>query len=271
MTEGVVHQIPLKEIKVSEFNVRQTDKNVGIEELAASIDKHGLLQPVVLQGEYGKPPYSLIVGQRRFLAHKFLNKAEIGAVFVPSNDEWQMRMLSLSENMHRVDLNYADKAGTITKLYNHFKGNANRVAKEIGVTPQTIYEYVNIEEQATPKAKELLRTKKLSKEDVKRAIKAAKGNPDTINFLLDEMPKLTKYEKDRAVDFGVKNPRATGQNIVDEAKKPHYDTTVIVPLDEQTEAGLKKAVAHLNMNKEQIAKMAITEWLKQNGFLGVTT
>ena len=72
MPEDKIYKVPLKDIKVSEMNVRISDKKKSIDELAESIKKHGLLQPVVLKGEYNNPPYDLIVSQRRFFACKTL-------------------------------------------------------------------------------------------------------------------------------------------------------------------------------------------------------
>ena len=69
-----IYDIPVKDIRVSDLNVRTSDLKEGIEELAESVEKYGLLQPVVIRGEYGKPPYELIIGQRRLSAHKYLKK-----------------------------------------------------------------------------------------------------------------------------------------------------------------------------------------------------
>ena len=77
-----VYGIPLKDIQPdSDINVRHTDKDKGIDELAASIKAMGLLQPIVLLGENDKPPYKIMVGQRRFLAHKKLGETTIKAIF----------------------------------------------------------------------------------------------------------------------------------------------------------------------------------------------
>ena len=79
---GTIHDIPLDDIQISEDNVRHQDPTKDLEELAASIKRHGLLQPVVLNGEYGQAPYELISGQRRFLAHQQILKwPKIRAVF----------------------------------------------------------------------------------------------------------------------------------------------------------------------------------------------
>jgi ParB family chromosome partitioning protein len=260
-----IREIPLKEIELSKLNVRVTDKNVGIDELAESIKKYGLLQPVILKGEYGKPPYELIVGQRRFLAHKLLKEKKIRAVFCEEDNEMKLRMLSLSENMHRAELNYSDKADAITLLYKELGRNAKKVAAELGISVPTVIEYVKLEEQATAKAKDLLKRKSIKKADVKRAISAAQGDPAKIDKLLDELPKLTRYEKDRAVNYGRKE-KATVEKIIEEAKKPKLERTVILNLNQDTDDALKRAGEKLAMDREEIAALALEEWLKENGF-----
>lgn len=259
-------EIPMDQIDISNLNVRKTDRESDIRELADSIKKYGLLQPVVLNGEYGKPPYELIVGQRRLLAHRLLKEKYIRAVFCLEKNETQLRMLSLSENMHR-ELNYVDKAEAITLLYNNFGKDTNKVAKELGLSVSTIIEYVKLEEQATPKAKELLKKKIVKKADVKRAISAAQGDPEKIDELIDEFSKLTKYEKDRAVDYGKKKKKATVKEIIEEAKKPKYEKTVILNLDQDTNEALTLAGDTLSMDREEIAVLALTEWLEENDFL----
>jgi uncharacterized ParB-like nuclease family protein len=80
-TLRTIYVISLKEIEISEDNVRESRPTTDIEELAESIRLHGLLQPVVLKGEYGHPKYELIGGLRRLLAHEKLGRKTIRAVF----------------------------------------------------------------------------------------------------------------------------------------------------------------------------------------------
>ena len=67
-----VTEIPLDQIEVSKINVRKQHINKSIEELAERIKEYGLLQPVILRKISDDPKYELFIGQRRFLAHKYL-------------------------------------------------------------------------------------------------------------------------------------------------------------------------------------------------------
>jgi hypothetical protein len=176
-------------------------------------------------------------------------------------------ILSLTENLHRLELNHADKAEAITALYLHYDRDDRRVAEELDLPLRTVRGYIKIEEQATPKAKELLRQHKVSKADVKRVISAAQGNPDEADRLLDEMPKLSKYEKARAVDYGERHPGASAEKIIEEAKKPRIESTVILSLPKEVDHALDKASRQLSMDRVSTAIRALSEWLRDNGYL----
>ena len=263
-----IHPIQVKDIKrVSECNVRVTDRKVGIEDLVESIKKYGLLQPVVLRGSYGNPPYELIVGQRRFLAHKEMGAETIKAVFAKDLDDWKAKLLSLGENMQRVELNHADKAKAITELYIHFKKDERRVAKELGLNIRTVRDYIKIEERATPKAKALLKKGNVTKADLKRVIDAAQGDDKTADDLLDKMPTLSKYEKQRVVEYGKGHKGASADVIIKEGTKQRRERTIILNLTEETCEAIEKAERVLSMDRESIAEKALSDWLTRNGFL----
>jgi len=271
MAEEQIHEVPLKDIKDparSGLNVRRTDRDAGVENLAASIKKHGLINPIVLRGEFGKPPYELISGHRRLAAHKVLRKKTIRATFKPSNySDFNARVESLVENMQRVELNHADTAEAITAMYKKYKRDERRVADDLGLSLRTVRDYIKIEERASDYAKDLLRRKKVEKADVKRAIDAAQGNLRKANRLLDTMPELYGHEKKRAVDYGKEHPKASADEIIREAKKGRSLKTVILSIEPKIDNALKKAERRLYMNREEIASKALEEWLIENGFL----
>jgi len=123
--EELIHCVSVKDIRDparTGLNVRQTDRDVDVEGLAKSIKKHGQLQPILLRGEFGKPPYELIAGHRRLAAHKHLGKTAILARFKPRDyDSFKAKVESLIENIQRVDLNHADTAEAVTAIYNKYK------------------------------------------------------------------------------------------------------------------------------------------------------
>ncbi len=105
--------IPLNKLAPWNGNVRKTGVRDGIEELAASIASHGLLQSLVVQtGKRGK--YEVVAGQRRLLALQSLAKAGTIAKDFPvpcmvvENSETSTE-LSLAENVVRAPMHPADQ------------------------------------------------------------------------------------------------------------------------------------------------------------------
>ncbi|MCX5645187.1 MAG: ParB/RepB/Spo0J family partition protein [Phycisphaerae bacterium] len=108
MTEERIYEISVNDVKDAArggLNVRRTDRDANVKELAESIERHGLLQPILVRGQPGKPPYDLIAGHRRLAAHKLLKKKLIKARFKPAGyGDFEAKVDSLVENLHRVEL-----------------------------------------------------------------------------------------------------------------------------------------------------------------------
>jgi len=269
--DSIIYDIPMAHVRATEINVRHTDKDKDIDQLANSIKSLGLLQPIVLLGEHGKPNYQVMVGQRRYLAHKRLGKSTIKAIFENEKDKTRAILMSLVENMLRVDLNHADAAEAVTLLYKKYGKNdaaERRVAKDTGMSLQRVREYIMVEERATPEIKKKLREKKIKLGDVKRAMSASHGNMEKAERILDLMAdfSLTGHEKKRLVEYGEENKDASADKIIKEAKKPRVEQTLLVSLSEELQAGLKRATEELSLEREEVAIKAIGEWLRSQGF-----
>lgn len=271
MAEEIIYDVPIKHIRdvaKTGLNVRRTDRDAAVKGLAKSIKKHTLLQPILLRGEFGKPPYDLIVGHRRLSAHWLLGRRTIQAKFKPPTyDDFKAQVDSLVENLQRIELNHADTATAITAMYNKYKKDERKVADDLGLPLRTVRDYIRIEEQASPHAKKLLRRGKVTKADVKRAIIAAQGNLKKADRLLDAMHELYGHEKKRVVDYGKEHGKASGDEIIKEAKKGRVLKTVVLSIEPRIDNALNKAERNLYMNREEIASKALEDWLIENGFL----
>jgi ParB family chromosome partitioning protein len=266
---GTIHDIPLTEIQVSDDNVRHHEATKDLDELAASIKRHGLLQPVVLNGEYGTPPYELITGQRRFLAHQQILKwSKIRAVFAGKLTETDAVVRSLVENLQRVQLGYEDTAQAVTYLYKQYDGDERRVHKETGLSLRKVRDYILIDARATPKMKSLLKAGKISPADVKRAIRAAQDNLKKAEELVELIIKYkpTTYQKARLVMYGEGDKGASAEHILREAMKPHVEQNLIISLPDELRTALAKATTSLSMEPGELAAKVLSEWLRSEGF-----
>ena len=106
-------QIPLNKLALWDGNVRKTGIKAGIEELAASIAAHGLLQSLVVRkSKRGK--YGIVAGQRRFLALQALVKdgileSDCAIPCMLAEGEIDPAELSLAENVVRTPMHPADQ------------------------------------------------------------------------------------------------------------------------------------------------------------------
>lgn len=264
-----IYNIPLTDIAISTDNVRVTDVTKDLEELVASIKRHGLLQPIVLMGQHGDTPYKLISGQRRFLAHQKLGKGDIRAVFAGTLSETEAVVKSLVENMQRRDLDYHDTAKAITYLYKEYNKDERLVQKETGLSIRKIRDLILIEERATPKMKTLMEKDKVSPADVKRAIRAAQGNLSKAETLVDLIIKRkpTTHQKRRLATYGEREKRATAEKILEKAMQPHVEQSILISLPDEVRQGLITATEAMSIEAEELAAKVLADWLRNQGFL----
>lgn len=263
-------EVPITDIEISNDNVRLCDATKDLDELAASIKRHGLLQPVVLMGEFNKPPYSLISGQRRFLAHKQILKwPKIKAVFVRHLTHTEAVIRSLVENMQRLELEYDDTAKAVTFLYNKFGKDERKVSQETGLSLRKVRDFILIEARATPKMKGWLLAHKVSPADVKRAIRAAQDNLEKAEELLALIMKYkpTAHQKRRLVFYGERDHKASAEDILAHAMKQHVEENLIISLPEELRKALVKATKSLDMEPNELAAKVLSEWLMNQGFI----
>ena len=75
-------ELPLGDLVIGKGQARTRDLNKNIDQLAASIDKVGLLQPIVVCKSTEDRKWEILLGQRRFLAHKVLKRDSIMAAIL---------------------------------------------------------------------------------------------------------------------------------------------------------------------------------------------
>ena len=266
-----IHEVKIKDIRLSHDNVRLSHARKDLDELAASIARHGLLQPVVLIGTPDKPPYELISGQRRFLAHKeILDRKEIRAVFSATTlSKPQAIVQSLVENLQRVELEYADTARAVTFLYEQFGKDEARVQRETGLSLRKIRDFILIEARASTKMKNLIRARKVTPIDVKRALRAAQDDlgkaQELLDLIIEYKPSTT--QKRRLVLYGERHTRASADSIFTEATKPRVELNIVVSISEDLRQGLVKETKSMRMEPEELAAKVLSDWLRNQGFV----
>ena len=101
---GAYVEIPVEEISVNQMQPRKAFDDAALQVLAESIQRFGVLQPVVVRASSGDKPFELVAGERRWRASCLVGKETIPAV-IRSSDEETSLVEALVENLHREDLN----------------------------------------------------------------------------------------------------------------------------------------------------------------------
>jgi ParB family transcriptional regulator, chromosome partitioning protein len=106
-----VHEIPLNRICESKTNPRRTFDEGKLNELAANIRLHGVLQPILVRplSNSGEETYELVAGARRFRASRLAGRDTI-PVSVRQLTDAECLELQLIENLQRADVHELDEA-----------------------------------------------------------------------------------------------------------------------------------------------------------------
>lgn len=119
---------------------RRTVDEAGLAELAASIERHGLLQPVAVR-EDPDGGYMLVAGQRRLLAHARLGRPRIAALVVRGPPD----ELALVENLQRQDLAPLDEAAALAALRARHGYRLDDLARALGKARSTVSELLSLD------------------------------------------------------------------------------------------------------------------------------
>ncbi len=128
------NEIPLALIRPNRHQPRTTFDREGLSELAASISRHGVLQPIVVSADGNG--YELVAGHRRVLAARLAGRTTIPAVI---RDEVGDRLeLALIENLQRTDLNAIETARAYKLLMETYDLTQEQLAERLGKSRSSV-------------------------------------------------------------------------------------------------------------------------------------
>lgn len=132
-------EVDLDQISPNPDQPRKTFKEDSLQELAASIDEHGLIQPVTIK-QKPEGGYVLVAGERRFRAHQILQRRTIAAILTTGNaDE-----IALIENIQREDLNPLDTAEALSQMMERYQYKQDQLGQVVGKSQSTISEFLKL-------------------------------------------------------------------------------------------------------------------------------
>ncbi|GAF39560.1 chromosome (plasmid) partitioning protein ParB [Agrilactobacillus composti DSM 18527 = JCM 14202] len=141
-TKTRVTQIPVANIIPNRFQPRKVFKAESINELAQTIEEHGLLQPIVVR-EYESGHYEIIAGERRFRAVKKLAWTKVSAIIENLSDA-ETAAMALIENLQREQLSPVEEAQAYENMLTQQTLTQAQLAKAVGKSQSFIANKVRL-------------------------------------------------------------------------------------------------------------------------------
>lgn len=268
-TPDTIREIPLEDLIIGKGQVRVRDVGKEIDELAASIKRIGLLEPIVVCPSDTPGKYEILTGQRRFLAHQLLGKKAIRATIREKADERTAKAISVTENLVRRDPHVADLIDACTDLYKKY-GSIKQVAEEFGLPQQKVSEFVKYDRLAK-ELKDLVDNQGI---DVKVALRAqdaasAGGEIDPAEAIkfAKEMSHMSGAQQKKIVQTRREDPERNVDDVIEGAKTGEKITSVQVVLGTHEHRSLVEYATQEGTNLSDAAATLITEGLSTKGYL----
>ncbi len=130
-TFNSVVEVDLDFLLPNPFQPRKNFDEFEIKELAISIKRNGLLNPIILKESDDKNKYFIVAGERRTRAFKYLELKKIKAIIIDIDNE-EMQTLALIENLQRSNLNPIEIAKSLKNMIEFNNLSQEKLSKIIG-------------------------------------------------------------------------------------------------------------------------------------------
>ena len=233
--KGVLY-IDINNIKPNTSQPRKTFDEEKLEELASSIESHGLIQPIVLR-KVAKG-YEIVAGERRWRAARLIGLKEVPCIVKELSDEENM-LLAIIENMQREDLNPIEEAEGLQQMISTYSMTQEQVSRSVGKSRPYITNSLRLL-KLEERVKELLSAGQLST-----------GHAKVLAAIKDGKKQVELAEK------AVKNGLSVRQieALTEEEKAPKKKSAKTKPKktadEKRVEADLKNALGtRVNLNRK---------------------
>lgn len=147
METGRVAFLPVRSIHPNPAQPRSVFRADALEELAESIRRHGILQPLSVR-RIGTG-YELIAGERRLRAARLAGLTEIPCIVMTMDDK-ESGMAALVENLQRQDLDYIEEARGICRLMEQWRLSQEQAAQLLGKSQSSVANKLRLLRHSAP-------------------------------------------------------------------------------------------------------------------------
>ncbi|MGC7673978.1 ParB/RepB/Spo0J family partition protein [Staphylococcus epidermidis] len=263
-----VQFIALELIRPNPYQPRKTFEEERLNDLASSIQQHGILQPIVLRQTV--QGYYIVVGERRFRASKLAGLTEVPAIIKELSDE-DMMELAIIENLQREDLNAIEEAESYKKMMTDLNITQQEVARRLGKTrpyianmlrllqlPKNVAQMVQHGALSSAHGRTLLTLKDASK--IKKTAKQAAQESWSVRYLEEYVNGLVSKDISRKVDKETKESKPKMIQQQERFLKKQYGAKVDISTSKnvgkitfefKSEAEFKRLIRQLNKDYKE--------------------
>ena len=258
-----VQFIALELIRPNPYQPRKTFEEERLNDLASSIQQHGILQPIVLRQTV--QGYYIVVGERRFRASQLAGLTKVPAIIKELSDE-DMMELAIIENLQREDLNAIEEAESYKKMMTDLNITQQEVARRLGKSrpyianmlrllqlPKDVAQMVQHGALSSAHGRTLLTLKDASK--IKKTAKQAAQESWSVRYLEEYVNGLVSKDISRKVDKETKGSKPKMIQQQERFLKKQYGAKVDISTSKnvgkitfefKSEAEFKRLIRQLN-------------------------
>ncbi len=180
-------EINTSDIVANEDQPRKNFVEEELKDLASSIEKYGIIQPLLLKKKEDK--YEIIAGERRFRAAKLAGLERVPAIVKDITDEESSR-IAIIENIQRKDLNPVEEAMSYRHLLDSQDLTQKELAEEIGKSRQYIGNTIRLL-NLDPRVLKLLEEEEISVSHGKKLLSIKDGDKqykEAMRIIKDSLP-----------------------------------------------------------------------------------
>lgn len=263
-----VQFIALELIRPNPYQPRKTFEEERLNDLASSIQQHGILQPIVLRQTV--QGYYIVVGERRFRASKLAGLTEVPAIIKELSDE-DMMELAIIENLQREDLNAIEEAESYKKMMTDLNITQQEVARRLGKSrpyianmlrllqlPKNVAQMVQHGALSSAHGRTLLTLKDASK--IKKTAKQATQESWSVRYLEEYVNGLVSKDISMKLDRETKGSKPKMIQQQERFLKKQYGAKVDISTSKnvgkitfefKSEAEFKRLIRQLNKDYKE--------------------
>lgn len=263
-----VQFIALELIRPNPYQPRKTFEEERLNDLASSIQQHGILQPIVLRQTV--QGYYIVVGERRFRASKLAGLTEVPAIIKELSDE-DMMELAIIENLQREDLNAIEEAESYKKMMTDLNITQQEVARRLGKSrpyianmlrllqlPKNVAQMVQHGALSSAHGRTLLTLKDASK--IKKTAKQAAQESWSVRYLEEYVNGLVSKDISMKLDRETKGSKPKMIQQQERFLKKQYGAKVDISTSKnvgkitfefKSEAEFKRLIRQLNKDYKE--------------------